>query len=208
MRDTLSNSNAEYLEQEHQAKEVLGLLLEKFLTKQDQILVQKTEMGGTEAYVGSVTLAWFAQRVQFASGLPLLQKKYNPETDNIEIDADSIDEIQQRPLDWSRQAPLVQYLAARRNHKFPAVLVVINQSWVDDHKAPEWDDEGRAKKSTTDFTPLDKNGQVGLLNVSEKNVSIYALDGQHRLMGVQGLIELIKTGKLQRYKKDKTADDR
>ncbi|MFM6618746.1 MAG: hypothetical protein ACKPI9_02045, partial [Dolichospermum sp.] len=46
-----------------------------------------------------------------------------------------------------------------------------------------------------------------LLNISEENVTIYALDGQHRLMGVQGLMELIKSGKLQRYKKDKTADE-
>jgi DGQHR domain-containing protein len=197
----------EYLERENKDKQVLALLLDKFLSKKDQILVQKTEMGGTEAYVGSVTLEWFAGRVHFASGLPLLQKKYNPETGNIEIDADSIDEIQQRPIDWTRQAPLVQYLAARKSHKFPPVLVVINQPWVDNPKAPEWDSQGIALKSTTKFTPLDQDGKVGLLNISEDNVTIYALDGQHRLMGVQGLMELIKTGKLQRYKKDKTADD-
>ncbi|MBH8572198.1 DGQHR domain-containing protein [Nostocaceae cyanobacterium CENA369] len=211
MKDSTFDLNTdiarEYLERENKDKQVLSLLLEKFLEKKDQILVQKTEMGGSEAYVGSVTLEWFAGRVHFAFGLPLLQKKYNPETDNIEIDADSIDEIQQRPLDWSRQAPLVQYLAARKNHKFPPVLVVINQPWVDDPKASEWNSEERATKSTTDFIPLDKDGKVGLLNVSEENVTIYALDGQHRLMGVQGLMELIKTGKLQRYKKDKTADD-
>ncbi|MBD2205295.1 DGQHR domain-containing protein [Calothrix sp. FACHB-1219] len=211
MKDSKSDPTAdiarEYQERETKDKQVLALLLEKFLEKKDRILVQKTEMGGTEAYVGSVTLEWFAGRVHFASGLPLFQNKYNSDTDNIEIDADSIDEIQQRPLDWSRQAPLVQYLSARKNHKFPPVLVVINQSWVDDPKASEWNNEGIATKSTTDFTPLDKDGKVGLLNISEDNVTIYALDGQHRLMGVQGLMELIKTGKLQRYKKDKTADD-
>ncbi|QSJ17856.1 DGQHR domain-containing protein [Nostoc sp. UHCC 0702] len=211
MKDTTSDLKSdiaiENLEGETKDKQVLALLLEKFLGRKDQILVQKTQMGGTEAYVGSVTLEWFADRVHFASDLPLLQKKYNRETDNIEIDADSIDEIQQRPLDWSRQAPLVQYLAARTNHKFPPVLVVINQPWVDNLKAAEWDSEGRARKSTTDFTPLDADGKVGLLNVSEEDVTIYALDGQHRLMGVQGLMELIKTRKLQRYKKDKTADE-
>lgn len=78
---------------------------------------------------------------------------------------------------------------------------------MDNPKAAEWNREGQATKSTTDFIPLDKDGKVGLLNISEDNVTIYALDGQHRLMGVQGLMELIKTGKLQRYKKDKTADD-
>jgi DGQHR domain-containing protein len=184
----------------------LSLHLEKLLNNQDGVFVQKTQMGGCEAYIGSITLEWFANRVSFASALPLLQQKYNPETDNIEIDAETIDEILQRPLDWSRQMPLAQYLATRRNHKFPPVLVVVNQPWVDNPQASEWDKKERAKKSTTDFTALDKEGQIGILNVSPDDVSIYALDGQHRLMGVQGLMELLKTGKLQRYKKDKTSD--
>lgn len=202
-----SNISQHYLEDNNQNQQTLSVLLRQFLDKTDQIIVQQTQMGGVQAYVGAVTLEWFANRVNFASTLPLLQKKYNPETENIEIDADSIDEIQQRSLDWSRQAPLVQYLAARKNHKFPPVLVVISQPWVDDSHADEWDSHECAKKATTDFTPLDENGTVGLLNVCEKNVSIYALDGQHRLMGVQGLLELIKTGKLRRYKKDKTPHD-
>ncbi|MGI2905364.1 DGQHR domain-containing protein [Tolypothrix sp. VBCCA 56010] len=203
MTDSASDIANKYLARENKDKQVLALLLEKFLGKKDRILVQKTEMGGTEAYVGSVSLEWFADRVRFASSLPLLQQKYN----NVEIDADSIEEIRQRPLDWSRQLPLAQYLAARTNHKFPPVLVVINQPWVDNPKAAEWNKQGTATKSTIDFTPLDKDGKVGLLNVSEEDVTIYALDGQHRLMGVQGLMELIKTRKLLRYKKDKTADD-
>jgi len=206
--DSIVKIATEYLEEEtDQDQQVLASILEKFLDKKDRILVQKTKMGGIEAYVGSVTLEWFASRVHFASGLPLLQKKYNPQTDNIEIDADSIEEIRQRPLDWSRQVPLAQYLAARKNHKFPPVLVVVNQPWVDNAKAAEWDTRGKAKKSTTDFTPLDREGKIGLLSISEEDVTIYALDGQHRLMGVQGLMELIKTGKLQRYKKDKTAEN-
>lgn len=210
MKDSASEPTADtkrkYLERENRDKQVLALLLDKFLEKKNQILVQKTQMGGTEAYVGSVTLEWFALRVRFASGLPLLQHKYNPQTGNLDIDAHSIDEIHQRPLDWSRQLPLVQYLATRKNHKFPPVLVVINQPWVDNPKAAEWDSQGIATKHTTVFTPLDQEGNVGLLNISQEDVTIYALDGQHRLMGVQGLMELLKTGKLPRYKKDKTAD--
>lgn len=205
--DPTANLAKDYLQKDHQNQQVFNSILDKFLEQEDQIFVQKTKMGGIEAYIGSVTLEWFVNRVRFASGLPLLQKKYNPETDNIEIDAESIEEIRQRPLDWSRQAPLAQYLAVRKNHKFPPVLVVINQPWVDNAQADEWDREGQAKKSTTDFTPLNQNGQVGLLNISEEDVTIYALDGQHRLMGVQGLMELIKSKKLQRYKKDKTIED-
>ena len=210
MNDSASNQTqdlaTEYLERETRDQQLLTLLLEKYLANKDRILVQKTEMGGTQAYVGSVSLEWFAGRVRFASCLPLLQPKYNLTSDNVEIDADSIDEIQQRPLDWSRQLPLVQYLTIRKNHKFPPVLVVINQPWVDNPHAVEWDSGGRATKSTIDFDPLDKDAKVGLLNISEEDVAIYALDGQHRLMGVQGLMELIKTRKIQRYKKDKTPD--
>lgn len=193
---------SQILDREKQEKQALALLLDRFLSRNDQILVQKIEMGGTEAYIGSVTLEWFASRVRFASRLPLFRPKFNPDTQNIEIDAETIEEIQQRPLDWSRQAPLAQYLAARKHHKFPPVLVVINQPWVDNYEAEEWGNNGKAIKSTADFMPLDKDGKAGLLNVSE-DVTIFALDGQHRLMGVQGLMELIQTGKLQRYKKDK-----
>ncbi|MEA5596526.1 DGQHR domain-containing protein [Rivularia sp. UHCC 0363] len=202
MKKTVSESAVAITSQDQKK---FSALLTKYIGANQQLLVQKTEMGGTQAYVGSVTLEWFAGQVHFASFLPLLRNKYNPDTDNIEIDASSIDDIQQRPLDWSRQAPLVQYLAARKNHKFPPVLAVISQSWVDNSQASEWDSKGRATKSTTDFTALDEDGKFGLLDISEENVTIYALDGQHRLMAVQGLMEILKTGKLPRYKKDKAA---
>ncbi len=190
------------LERENQERQALALLLDRHLARNDQLLVQKTEMGGSQAYVGSVTLEWFASRVRFASRLPLFLSKFNSDTDNVDIDAESIEEIQQRPLDWSRQAPLAQYLAVRKNHKFPPVLVVVSQPWVDNPNAAEWGTDGRATKSAAVFAPLDQEGKIGLLDVSE-DVTIFALDGQHRLMGVQGLMELIQTGKLQRYKKDK-----
>jgi DGQHR domain-containing protein len=200
----VADTNESFLTSNNTDKILLVSLLDKLLEEEHHLFVQKTEMGGTEAYVSSVTLEWFANYVNFTANLPLLQGKYNPQTENIEIDADSIDEIQQRPLDWSRQAALVQYLASRKHHKFPPVLVVINQPWVDNSNASEWDGEGKATKSSSNFTPINKDGKIGVLDISEENITVYALDGQHRLMGVQGLIELLKTGKIQRYKKDKT----
>lgn len=193
---------SQILERENQERQALALLLDRHLARNDQLIVQKTQMGATEAFIGSVTLEWLDSRVRFASQLPLFRQKFDPQTDNVVRDEETIDEILQRPLDWSRQASLTQYLAARKAHKFPAVLVVHSPAWVDNPKAPEWDKNGRALKSAADFTPLDKNETVGLLDVSE-NVSIFALDGQHRLMGVQGLMTLLKTGRLQRYNKYK-----
>lgn len=196
-----ANLVAQVLEQKRREQEALAELLDRYLGRDDQLLVQKTQMGNTEAFIGSVTLEWLDSRVRFASQLPLFRQKFDPHTDNVIRDAETIEEIQQRPLDWSRQAPLAQYLAARNSHKFPAVLVVLSPPWVDDPKAAQWDEQGRAIQSAADFSALDNNGTVGLLNV--KNVAIFALDGQHRLMGVQGLMTLIKTGRLQPYNKAK-----
>lgn len=180
----------------------IGRILESYLGKSDQILVQRLEMGGSEAYIGSVSLEWFASRVRFASYLPLLRSHSPISSHNTTINADTIEIIQQRPLDWSRQASLTQYLAARKHHKFPPVLVVLNQPWVDNPQASEWDKHRKAKLSAAQFTPLDNKASLGLLNVSP-HVTLFALDGQHRLMGVQGLMELLNTGKLARYRKDK-----
>lgn len=193
---------SQILEQDSQDRQALALLLDRHLARSDRLLVQKTQMGSTEAFIGSVTLEWLDSRVRFASQLPLFRQKFDPQTDNVIRDEETVDEILQRPLDWSRQAPLTQYLAARQAHKFPAVLVVHSPTWVDNPKAKEWDKQGRARQSAADFIPLDQNQTVGLLDVSPA-VSIFALDGQHRLMGVQGLMTLLKTGRLQRYNKNK-----
>jgi DGQHR domain-containing protein len=169
----------------------------------NEILVQRTNMGGSEAYIGSVTLQWLADRVKYASEMSLLSEQYQPKDNNIAIDSESIEVIQQRPLDWSRQAALVQYLAGRTTHKFPPVLVTIDRPWIDNIHAPEWGRGGKANESAAIFTAIDGNNSVGLLDVGE-SVRIYALDGQHRLMGVQGLMELLRVGELPRYNKDRS----
>jgi len=189
------------LDQESQNRQALAYLLDFYLDKGDRLLVEKTEMGGTEAYVGSVSLQWLSERVGFASELSLFREKIDPVTKQIKIDHSTINQIQQRPLDWSRQAPLAQYLAARKVHKFPPVLLVVSYKWVDDLNADEWDSRGRAVRSSADFLPLDSKGRVGLLDISQ-GAMLYALDGQHRLMAVRGLLDLIRTGSLGRKKKD------
>jgi DGQHR domain-containing protein len=194
---------SQILEQKNKERQALAQLLDVHLGRDNQLLVQKTQMGNTEAFISSVTLEWLDSRVRFASQLPLFRQKFDSQTDNVIRDEETIDEILQRPLDWSRQASLAQYLAARKSHKFPAVLVVISPSWVDDINADEWGEDGRAIKSAANFTPIDTSNTVGLLDA--KDVSVFALDGQHRLMGIQGLMTLIKTGRLQPYNKTKKA---
>lgn len=189
------------LEQESRKHAALAVLLDEYLDKQGKIFVERSKMGGTVSFIGSVTLQWLAQRVSFAHQLSLFRNKLDPETKQLIIDNQTIDLIQQRPLDWSRQAALTQYLAVRPHHKFPPILAVVSHPWVDNSKSDEWDSRGRAIRDVTDFTPLDSNGKVGLLDVSE-DFDIFALDGQHRLMGVQGLMQLILEGKLVRKDSD------
>ncbi|MBP0002484.1 MAG: DGQHR domain-containing protein [Cyanobacteria bacterium SBC] len=180
----------------------LADLLQPYLDRDETLLVQTTQMGDTEAYIGSVKLAWLAHRVGFASQLPLFRSKLDPKTGNIQPDEETIEELYQRPLDWSRQAPLTRYLAARTDRKFPPLLLVVSPAWVDDPRSSAWDKDGRAKYSSIEFVPLDGDRRVGLIDLS-LNVSIFALDGQHRLMGIQGLMELLETGTLQPLTKAK-----
>ncbi len=198
------NITRQIRQQEREEKQALALLLERYLSREEQLFVQKTQMGTAQSYLGSVTLEWLASRVYFALQLPLFRRKYDQDTHNIIRDSETIEELQQRPLDWSRQAHLAQYLAVLKNHKFPPILVVISQDWVNDPNAIQWDSEARATVSVDDFISLDTSDSIGLLNIGE-NYSIFALDGQHRLMGIQGLISLLKTGKLDVYNKEKKA---
>src|SRR5262245_5418062 len=102
----LSKVASQILDQKSQHRQALALLLDEALSNSKRILVQRTMMGGTDAYVGSVTLEWFGGQVRFANSLPLFAQKIDEKTGNVIIDAETIEEIQQRPLDWSRQATL------------------------------------------------------------------------------------------------------
>ncbi|HEV2800554.1 MAG TPA: DGQHR domain-containing protein [Pyrinomonadaceae bacterium] len=194
----------EYLELEEKEQKALRSILDKKLAKGDHLMVQKAMMGGTESYVGSVSLEWLAQKVRFAHQLPLFDnKKVRDEekgTERIVIDETTINTVKQRRPDWSRQIPLTLYLAARRYHKFPPVLVVVSQDWADTAEASEWVDS-RAAKPSLNFTPFDSEGKVGMLSVAGGS-TVFALDGQHRLMAAKGLMELISEGQITARDKD------
>lgn len=183
------------LQRDSQERMALGMLLDQYTHISGKLMVFRQEMGGSESYLASAPLAWVAQNVHFAFQLPLFRQKANPDSGEMEIDRETIDEVMQRQLDWTRQAVLAQYLAMRKNHKFPPLLLVATQAWVDDKKADEWGADGHAIRSAANFRALDSNGDIGLLDV-EGDTSIYALDGQHRLLGIKGLMDLVSTGSL------------
>ena len=59
--------------------------------------------------------------------------------------------------------------------------------------------DGRALKDAIEFEALDSKGDIGLIDIAGHDV--FALDGQHRVMGLKGLKELITTHKFE--EKDK-----
>ena len=186
----------EVLERESRERQALALLLDGVLARADRMFVQRTKMGGTEAYLGSVELNWVSANIGLAQELPFLAQYIDEDTGQMVIDAETIDLLTQRPIDWSRQQVLAQYIATTKNHKFPPLLVVITAPWVNDPDAPEWGADGRAVRTVTQFTPLENSRRVGLLDIGG-SFNAFALDGQHRLIGIQGFINLVRHGQLE-----------
>lgn len=178
----------------------LAVLLDSAIKREGYMLAERAAMGGTESYVGTVSLDWLRANVGLASSLPLLKTKL--EGERVVIDRESVELVTQRPINWERQSSLAQYLLTKVTHKFPPILAVITAGWVDDPKAPEWGKDGRALKASADFEALDNVRVVGLVKVDSESYKIYALDGQHRVIGVMGADELVRTGKLVVKDKD------
>lgn len=206
---TQPNPNAiarKILKQDRENRDALRVLLDDILAGAGsrQLPVLTAKMAGTTSFVATVNLEWVATKLRFAKDLPLFRSKLNKDG-VLEIDEKTIDEIVQRPLDHTRQLPLTIYLAGREHHKFPVILVVLTADWVDDPTHENWERIGddpskwRAKRDATDFESLDGHDTLGLLDI--EGVYLFALDGQHRLLGIQGLIDLIKNRRISRRKK-------
>ncbi|MFJ4621521.1 DGQHR domain-containing protein [Streptomyces sp. NPDC088812] len=181
--------------------EMMADFLDDALARQDTLFVEAAQMGETPSYIASVSLEWIRRQVNLAHTMPLLKKKMDPATGKVRIDEESIEIIRQRPIDWSREAVLAKYLIEREHHKFPPILAVLSEPWVDDPNSEMWDDDGRAKETSTIFHPLDGRGRVGLIDLSSET-RLYALDGQHRVIGISAALNLISTGRLDVREKE------
>ena len=179
---------------EERNRQALSLLLEQQRDKEGHLFALNTRMGETTSYVTNVTLQWVAQKIHFAGDLPIFKGKVDSATKRIEVDQETIGDIQQRQPDWGRQLPMTLYLATRKNHKFPPLLVVGYQGWVYNDNAEQWGLDGRAMRDSLTVSSLEPKAIYCDLDVSD--TKYYALDGQHRLMAIIGLNELLTKGKL------------
>ncbi|PYE54094.1 DNA sulfur modification protein DndB [Deinococcus yavapaiensis] len=178
----------------------LRALLADVLDSPSYLPVHTVRMGDTTSFIGAAPLKWIAENVSFAAELPLFRDHLQGGGRAVRVNRDTVEALQQRRPDYRREATLVEYLTSRTTHKFPPILVVISEAWVDDPAAPEWGEGGRALRPSAQFEALDADGTLGLLRVARRHapVRMYALDGQHRLMALKGLMRLLDHGRLPR----------
>jgi DGQHR domain-containing protein len=193
------------LEQDRKNRQALLILMDAQRERKNHIFAMDVRMGVTRSFVTSVSLEWLAQRVRFATELPMFKEYKDPETGKIRLDRETAAMIQQREPNWTRQFPMTLYLAKRRRHKFPPLLLVATQDWVDEPASDEWGGNGQALKDSVNAQSLDSLGTYVDLHLTEKDL-LYAIDGQHRLMAVKGLTDLLNNGKI--FARDDTGKQR
>lgn len=195
---------------------VLAMLLQEAADRKGHFLVHAAAMGRAlsetgnprlvPSYAATHTLEWIANNIKLGSQMPFMETKVKTDEKGhkvLVVDEENAEELKQRMPDWSRQPALAAYLA-QPQRKFGPIIAVISPDWVDDPKHENWGVDGRALKGAANFTPLDLDGRVGLLRV--EGMKLYALDGQHRVIGIQGL-EAVRDDPagLVMYTKDKRA---
>ena len=182
----------EILGENKRHRKALQLLLDKQKNKEGHLFALTIRMGTSSSYLTSVSLHWVAGRVNFAYQLPVFERERSnsdlPSDSDIEVTEKTEEYIQQRRPDWRRQLPMTTYLATRRHHKFPPLLLVAYQDWIYDKNSDKWDSEGRAMFSAINATPLDS--KTTYVDLDVEDTQYFALDGQHRLMGIKGLRDL------------------
>ena len=197
--DDLAGITDAVLEREDKDRKALRILLGNLRRQEGHHLALSSRMGGSRSYVTSVSLEWIAKKLRYASQLPIFKQKIDDDG-RIVVDAETISAVQQRNPDYSRQWPMTLYLAARKSHKFPPILAVVTQAWADDLDSNGWNSNKQATKDSCTVIPLDDDGYYVDLRLSE-NDFLYAIDGQHRLMGIRGLERLLSKGRISKRSK-------
>ncbi len=179
-------------------KLMLQELLQEATDRKGYVLVHSSAMGKTltetgspklvPSYAATHSLEWIGKNILLGSQMPFMETKIDRDPESktygrLKIDQENAEEVKQRAPDWTRQPALAAYLS-QPQRKFGPIIAVVSPPWVDDTSHENWSN-GRALKNATEFTALDVEGRVGLLKLQD--TLIYALDGQHRVIGIQGI---------------------
>lgn len=210
---TLLNTSMDLLGREQTYKHALRLLLDWMGDRKDHHIAQRIKMGTSTSYFVTVSLRWIAENVLFARDLPIFNEHLNDIFNSVNIKYTTMKYLQHRDIDYSRQQPMSLYLATREHHKFPPLLLVAYQDWIHDTKHDNWDSRGYATKASINVDYIDSSASIVDLNLT--NTQYFALDGQHRLLAIKGLKEILHNGRLPakntdgtvKQKKDITRED-
>lgn len=179
----------------------LRQLLTDEIQRKGCVPVLRSQMGYAETESGSrITVESFTavhsisfianpSNLKMGSEMDFLSS-YMDDEGRVQIDAANAEEIAQRAPDWTRQPALTTYLLSDPNRKFGSLLAVVAPRWIDDPKSDNWDKDGRALRSAIEFEGLDLEGNIALIDIGRDEVDAYALDGQHRIMGIRGIEDL------------------
>lgn len=184
----------------HKEFRVLSRLLGDIRAKKNQHLVQHVRMGEVSSYLLSVNLKWISEKVGFAANLPVFRGS-GERPKRIVTSSETVETIQWLQPDWRRQLEMVVYLAMRRHHKFPPLVLVGYQGWVHDDRHEKWGVDGLSMNDSLTIYGLEPTGSYWGLD--DSGTQFYALDGQHRLMAILGLRDLIQTGYLHALDKNR-----
>jgi hypothetical protein len=190
----------------------MNLIVQSIVEQSGSFVALATQMGSTNgeasgtripSYAVAHSLEWIGQNIRLGSEMPFMRGHIDAETGRLKVDANIAEEVKQRAPDWTRQPALAAYLA-RPERKFGPIIAVVSPPWIDNPHDPNWNAEGRAMRDATTFVSLEAEGRIGKLVLGDSEV--FALDGQHRVLGIRGLREVRDLGYLQLRSKDGTAN--
>lgn len=210
MSDSIEKQLAQIEAVERKKRDMLKSLISEAMSKRGSFLAIRSEMGEIlldgksrkiPYFSARHSLDWVGQHINMGSEMPFMQSQID-DSGRLTITASNAEEIRQRAPDYTRQVELSAYLAHDKRRKFGTILAVISPPWIDDPDSDNWDEERKAKTDAIEFDCLDENGHLCLFN--SDNVRTYALDGQHRVMGIRGLQDLAYKGQLEVRKREGT----
>ena len=126
-------------------------------------------------------------------------KRIGNDYGNIEITSDNVELIKQRPVDFSREKDIARYLLTHPFHNLPDLVLVVSAQWVDNPGAPEWGKDGRALRDSCEVEEISQKTDKVILKLGKSgsgHYTLYALDGQHRLIGIRAAIQMLESGTL------------
>ena len=205
----MTNDYGQYMarrqEERDQEKRIYAELKRNLLHSENIIEATEGQMPISKPfYTFQVTMGWVRQRVHLVGEMTMFnqeEEKYTNIGDtygNIEITSDSIDLVRQRPVDFSRAMPISKYLLTHPLHSLPDLVLVISADWVDDPGSPNWGPGKRALTDSCDIERFDDESDSVLLHLPKQEKKlIYALDGQHRLIGIRAALQMLSDKMLQ-----------